>query len=254
MSCEPIESGNADWDARPPDDANGDAALLGSAAVLIWNDVAPEGRDAFYAWHDKEHIPERLALPGFLRGRRFVKPGHSPEWLTVYEARGLDALVSREYLERLNAPTRATAATLTYFRNTSRAICRVVHSAGASTGGHVLALRLRVDPTHEDAMRRIVIEDAFPRALSRLGVLACHLFASDTSASYLKTTESSTRAFDVPSWVVLCESSTQAAAEAAKADIEGTEFARLGIEVREDFAAYALEICRLSKAAGKTVG
>jgi len=46
-------------------------ALLGKAAVIIWNDVAPEGRDAFYAWHDKEHVPERLAIPGFLRGSRF---------------------------------------------------------------------------------------------------------------------------------------------------------------------------------------
>ena len=253
MHCDSIESRYPVTDAPPWDDPNpDDAGLLGSAAVLIWNDVAPEGRDAFYAWHDKEHIPERLALPGFLRGRRFAKPGHSPEWLTMYEARGLDALVSPEYLARLNAPTPATAATLAYFRNTSRAVCRVVHSTGASTGGYVLAMRLSVDATRDGAMRRHLIERAFPRTLSRPGVLACHLFASDTSASYVNTAESSTRTFDVPAWVVLCEASTAAAAEAAKAEIEGTEFARLGVEVRGDWAVYALEICRLRKTAGTT--
>ena len=194
MPCGFVESRNSDSHSGSWDEADrGDAALLGPAAVLIWNDVASEGRDAFYAWHDREHMPERLALPGFLRGRRFVKPGHSPEWLTMYEARGVDALVSPEYLARLNAPTPATTATLRYFRNTSRAVCRVVHSTGASTGGHVLAMRLSVDATRDGAMRRHLIEDAFPRALSRLGVLACHLFASDTSASHVHTAESSTR-------------------------------------------------------------
>ena len=252
MPCGFVESRNSDSHSGSWDEADrGDAALLGPAAVLIWNDVASEGRDAFYAWHDREHMPERLALPGFLRGRRFVKPGHSPEWLTMYEARGVDALVSPEYLARLNAPTPATTATLRYFRNTSRAVCRVVHSTGASTGGHVLAMRLSVDATRDGAMRRHLIEDAFPRALSRLGVLACHLFASDTSASHVHTAESSTRTFDVPAWVVLCEASTTAAAVAATSDIEGAEFTRLGVEVRADWAVYALEICRLSNAAGK---
>ena len=223
------------------------SALLGTAAVLIWNDVAPEGRDAFYAWHDKEHIPERLALPGFLRGRRFAKSGHSPEWLTMYEARDLSPLVSPEYLARLNAPTPATSATLKYFRNTSRAVCRAVHSTGGSTGGHVLALRLSIDAVHGDALCRYLTNDAFPRTMRRAGVLACHLFASDTPASYVNTAESSTRTFDVPAWVLLCEASTAGAAAAAKRDIEGAEFARLGVEVRNDWAVYALEISRLAR-------
>ena len=76
-------------------------ALLGAGAVLVWNDVAEQGREQFYDWHDKEHIPERLAIPGFRRGRRYTRPGHSPEWLTMYEADDLDVLVSPEYLKRL---------------------------------------------------------------------------------------------------------------------------------------------------------
>src|SRR5690348_577522 len=83
-------------------------ALMGRAAVLIWNDVAPEGRVQFYEWHDREHMPERLSLPGFLRGRRYARAGHSPEWLTIYEAVDVSALVSPAYLARLNAPTVAT--------------------------------------------------------------------------------------------------------------------------------------------------
>jgi hypothetical protein len=42
-------------------------ALAGQVAIIIWNDIAPEGRDEFYDWHLHEHIPERLRVPGFLR-------------------------------------------------------------------------------------------------------------------------------------------------------------------------------------------
>jgi len=232
----------------PAFDAGGwsDSALLGQALVLIWNDVAPEGREQFYEWHDKEHIPERLALPGFRRGRRFVRPGHSPEWLTIYEAADLRALVSPEYLARLNAPTPETVSALRHFRNTSRAACRVVHSVGSSTGGYMLAMRLNVAAEHNEAMCHYLRDDAFPRAIARIGVLACHLCGADASASYVNTAESSTREFDVPPWILLCEASTRAAAEGARDVIDGRQLERLGVEVRKDAAVYALEICRFS--------
>lgn len=221
-------------------------ALLGNAAVLIWNDVANEGREQFYQWHDKEHIPERLALPGFRRGRRLVKPRHSPEWLTVYEADDLAVVTSPEYVARLNAPTPGTVSALQHFRNTSRAVCTLVHSVGSSCGGQMLAMRLSVPSERADAMRRAVEVELFPSAMALTGVVACHLFASDQAASYVQTTESSTRTFDVPSWVVLCEATGSTAAQRAWDLIDGPEFKRLGIAIREDVAVYGLEICRLS--------
>lgn len=246
-----FESEAATLDA-PATDAGSrhDSAVLGQAAVLIWNDVAREGREQFYRWHDKEHIPERLAIPGFRRGRRFIKPGHSPEWLTMYEAVDLSVLVSPQYLARLNAPTSATVEALKHFRNTSRAVCRLVRSVGSSTGGHVLAMRLSVGAEQSDPMCRYLLDDAFPRVMALTGIVCCHLYAADPAASFANTAESSTREFDVPAWVVLCESTTPNAGSKARDLIEGREFERLGVEVRSDVAVYALEICRLSSAAG----
>jgi hypothetical protein len=31
-------------------------ALLGSAVLAIWNDIAPGGDDEFIHWHTREHI------------------------------------------------------------------------------------------------------------------------------------------------------------------------------------------------------
>ena len=221
------------------------SALLGQAAVVIFNDVAPEGREEFYRWHDREHIPERLAIPGFRRGRRFGRRGHSPEWLTLYEADDLAVLTSPAYLERLNAPTPATVSAVAHFRNTSRSICRVVHSLGASTGGHVLALPLRVPAEPGDALTRALIEDAFPRVIDTTGIVACHLFEADMTASFARTTESKGRAFDVPPWAVLCEASTAEAAAAAMSVIR-EQLARHRIDMPGDGGVYALEICRLA--------
>jgi len=221
-------------------------ALLGHAAVLVWNDIANDGREQFYAWHDKEHMPERLSIPGFRRGRRFAKPGHSPEWLTMYEADDLSVATSPEYLARLNAPTPGTVNALRYFLNTSRAVCRVVHSIGSSTGGHVLAMRLGVPTAQSGAMCRFLCGEAFPRVIAVTGIVACHLFAADQSASFVNTAESSTRQFDVPSWVLLCEATNPGAAEQARAMLAGSDLQTLGVVVRNDAAVYALEICRLS--------
>lgn len=224
-------------------------ALLGGAAVLVWNDVAAAGREQFYQWHDKEHIPEHLALPGFRRGRRYRKPGHSPEWLTFYEADDLAVLVSPAYLARLNAPTPATRATLEFFQNTSRAVCRVVHSTGSSSGGQVLAMRLEAPTAQSDAVREHLVTAVLPRAAAQVGVLACHLFVADQQASHLNTAESSTRAFDVPSWVLLIEASSLEAAQQALHLIDTPDLRALGASVRNDAATYALEICRLAQPA-----
>lgn len=224
-------------------------ALLGAGAVLVWNDVADEGREQFYDWHDKEHIPERLAIPGFRRGRRYARPGHSPEWLTVYEADDLDVVVSPEYLRRLNSPTPGTTRTLPYFRNTSRAVCRIVRSTGSSSGGHMLAMRLDVPAAQGEAMCRYVDANVFARALALTGVVACHLYAADQQASYLRTAESNTREFDVPSWVLLAEATTLRAADEVRALIDTPALRRFGVVVRSDAAIYSLEICRLASPA-----
>ncbi|RYX98261.1 MAG: hypothetical protein EOO28_00230 [Comamonadaceae bacterium] len=225
------------------------SALLGEGVVLIWNDVTAEGRSDFYQWHDHEHIPERLSINGFLRGRRYVCPGHSPEWLTVYEANNLDVLVSPDYLARLNAPTPATSHTLQFFRNTSRAVCRIAHTMGGSSAGHALTIRLDAPAAQAADLTRHLAHDLFPQAMSVTGVVACHLFTADQSASFLNTAESSTRAFDVPSWVVVIEATLPDAARQARSLIEQSRLREMGAVLRSDAAVYTLEISRLSQAA-----
>ena len=46
--------------------------MIGRATVAIWCDIALDVRDELNHWHAHEHMPERLRIPGFLRGSRWV--------------------------------------------------------------------------------------------------------------------------------------------------------------------------------------
>ena len=52
--------------------------MLGQAAIAIWCDVDAQVRGEFDDWHAREHMPERLSIPGFLRGTRWVAAHGGP--------------------------------------------------------------------------------------------------------------------------------------------------------------------------------
>jgi hypothetical protein len=137
-------------------------ALRGRGAVAIWNGIAPGHEAEFVEWHVREHMPERVGIPGFLSGRRYTAVDGSPAYFNYYEVATPDVLRSDAYLSRLNAPSPWTQKVVAQFRDVSRTLCRVGASAGMGTAAYAevlrfdrcdeaaatsLALRLTDDPT-----------------------------------------------------------------------------------------------------------
>ena len=119
------------------------SGLAGEAFVAIWHDIAPEGLEAFYDWHHREHMPERLGIPGFRRGRRYRRVGgHGQDFFNLYEVDCFEVLVGQDYLNRLNAPTPWTRATVRHFRAVTRGLCRVAGLEGIGQGGTIATLRV----------------------------------------------------------------------------------------------------------------
>jgi hypothetical protein len=48
-------------------------ALAGNAFLIIWHDVKPEAESDYLRWHTREHMPERLGIPGFEVRMRFLE-------------------------------------------------------------------------------------------------------------------------------------------------------------------------------------
>jgi hypothetical protein len=193
------------------------SGLAGEAFVAIWHDIAPEGKEDFYEWHNREHMPERLGIPGFRRGRRYIAQGEGPIFFNLYEVDTPEVLTGPDYLGRLNNPTPWTRRTLAYFRNVSRSLCRVAASFGCGQGGLIMTWRFETVAGQEDNCHRYLARGALPEVADRPGVVGAHLGVADRSGSEIPTEERKARggATRVPGWVILLEGVSAAALERA---------------------------------------
>lgn len=193
--------------------------LAGQGVVAIWHDLIEEIKPEFYQWHNREHMPERLGIPGFNRGRRYIALGGAPEYFNLYEADSLDVVGGPAYLERLNNPTPWTRQIVPAFRNVSRSVCRVECSLGAGQGGVMLAVRFDASPEKTDALRRYLVSEVVPGIAKEPGVAGAHCCRADRSASAIATAEKKIRATAtlVPAWIILIEGVNRSFVEAARA-------------------------------------
>ena len=199
-------------------------ALAGNGAIIIWNDVAPEGRAEYYDWHNHEHMPERLGIPGFLRGSRYIalSPESRPEYLTLYELSDRSIATSAPYLARLNAPTDWSRSTMLHFRNMIRALTTVERSIGVGLGGVAASIRFEDSQAGAAAVRAIVAQPDLIAAIARMPrITGAHLCLTDTAASAAKTAESRHRndSITAPIGVVLIEGCDASAVRDALAQL-----------------------------------
>ena len=175
--------------------------------LAIWNDVDPDGEDDFNAWYTREHVPERVGIPGFLRGRRYVAVDADLKYCAFYETESLDVLTSPPYLERLNNPTEWSRRVMSRFRNMHRSACRVVLTLGRGEGGAVATLRFAPRSGREQTLRTWLVDWAMPTLLEQPGIVAAHLLEADPTASQPATRERELRGDEdqVSSWVLLVE-------------------------------------------------
>lgn len=147
--------------------------LLGKGALVFWNGISPGGDDEFLSWHVSEHIPERVGIPGFLRGRRYVASNGSPRYFNFYETETPEVLRSPVYRERLNHPTPWTTKVITTFVDTSRTICRIVHTQGIGEGGWMQTIRFSFPRTREACIAALI--DVLKALPSRSPLVGAHL-------------------------------------------------------------------------------
>lgn len=69
----------------------------GSGLLLIMMEVEPEFEEEFNRWYWEEHVPERLALPGFISARRYQAVEGEPKYLALYEVESAEVLQSDAY-------------------------------------------------------------------------------------------------------------------------------------------------------------
>lgn len=189
--------------------ANGPSFLRGTAMLIIWGGLdrgkTNEDEEELNDWWSNEHLPERLAIDGFLRTRRFhaIKNGLS-QYLVWYEVASLITLTSPEYMAALNNPTRGTKKFMPILASMNRSACHVLYSVSrpefskykeGSIGGTIAHIVFQ-PPSSAESRRHVqdwIAYKGWPNLVRHPSPLAIHLIEHDNQAS---EPGSSTKSYD----------------------------------------------------------
>jgi hypothetical protein len=218
-------------------------ALLGNGVLAIWNGIKPEAEDDFIAWHVREHIPERVGLPGFLRGRRYVALDGYPKYFNFYETRSAADLSSASYQARLNAPTPWTRRVVAQFEDTSRTVCDVSWSSGLGEGGFIetISFETSLEPNAVAANLQGPLRSALAAYPEIVGV---HLLQGQTQVGPGQTAEKALRGAPdkVAAWILLVEGTRSEALSRFRSEAgSNSELKRFGAASHIDRGFYALQ-------------
>ncbi len=118
--------------------------------LAIWNDCVVGREVDFETWFQGEHLLERLAVPGFLFGRRHQAISGANGYFNFYLTQSPDVLTSKPYLDRLDNPTPMTRMIMSeVFINMNRTVCWRTVRRGGFRGAYAVAVRF--DETPEEA-------------------------------------------------------------------------------------------------------
>ena len=151
--------------------------------LAIFNNVAP-GREAeFETWFQHEHLAERLAVPGFLLGRRHEAVSAEPRFFNFYLTQSAEVLNSPAYLTRLDHPTPMTHVVMSeIFKDMIRTVCHRTFRLGNMRGVAVVTVRFGEDPNEP------ALQDAIEKLMQDAGV-ACGEIWSNAGAHAFPVSE-----------------------------------------------------------------
>lgn len=170
--------------------------LRGRAFLALWNDHSyPD----YNFWHTREHVGERLGIPGILSSRRYVDgAGTLPAYFTLYELEDISVLESTPYRQLLSTPTLWSQAMRPGMSRFLRRGCQVIESVGAGIAG---TLAVSLFPLGAAARDGDVLADiASGRAFS-----AAHLGFVDASTSGVPFSVAEAPADDGEAGVIMLE-------------------------------------------------
>ncbi|WP_347268471.1 hypothetical protein [Paracoccus sp. (in: a-proteobacteria)] len=170
------------------------SGFLGQGILANWGGVTESAEIDYNAWHSLEHMPERMSVPGFIRGRRCVAVEGTPahrKYFMMYETETLDTLGSAPYLARLNDPTPWTQRILSEYIAPSRTICRVLRTAGRGVGGWIATFEFGEDK--RAAAVDFAGTDWLDAVAKMDGILAAHAVEGDPILGQQPTAEKAFR-------------------------------------------------------------
>ena len=219
--------------------------LRGKGMLAVFAEVKSRHEADLGEWYDREHLDERVSVPGFHRARRYVamSAADRPKFLATYECDRVGDLATPAYLAKLAHPTPWSRRVTARFTRFHRLALRVRVDLAHGIGGYMTAVRFMPDPRAHRALAAWLEEKALARAIARPGVVGASAGENDTDTANAPLREGSrdrVRAMDAE-WLALLEGTdAKATAAAARAAFRLAELRRFGVAAKPTIGTYRL--------------
>lgn len=110
--------------------------------LFVASDVDAADDADFNRWYDQEHVEERVRIPGFLSGARYLSLEGGRQYLGLYRTESLAVFRSAGYRAAFEKQTPWSVANLDRMRRPMRRVCAVHAVTGFGSGSHAVVLPL----------------------------------------------------------------------------------------------------------------
>lgn len=206
--------------------------------LFVACDIEAADEADFNRWYDQEHVEERVRIPGFLSGARYVSLAGGRKYLGLYRTRSLDVFGSAGYRAAFERQTPWSVAQLDRMRQPIRRVCAVRAVTGFGSGSHLAVLPLAPNPA-TDALAARAAETG-RRLAAQPGFVQSYLLVPDPALSTPLPRESTDHRVLQPMLVIETSGAEAArtaggtAADALDADPAGTWLLALGWKLGAD--------------------
>ncbi len=154
--------------------------MSGRGMLMIWTNIPDDAEADFNRWYDREHVAERVAMPGFQFGRRYRAAADAPmRYLALYGTESVAALSSPGYLAALGQQSPWSQRVLARMTDTLRLVGEVTKRHGIGHGAKMIAGLLSVPTADADAMRGLLDDGLLKPAALLDGVASAWMMEAD---------------------------------------------------------------------------
>jgi hypothetical protein len=182
--------------------------LFGNGMMITFTEVAADLEDDFNEWYNREHLDERVDLPGFRRARRYEAIDAIIKYMSTYECANPTDIGSPAYLDVIADPSDWSQRIMPGFTKWHRMVGRIVADSARGMGAFLVLARFYPDPGRADETEAWLTGGVLDDLASRPRLTGAAAMAVD-----LELDARMTRAFgqepdpnQIPEWGILIES------------------------------------------------
>lgn len=128
-----------------------------AAELFVWTDIESAFDDDFNRWYDREHMQERVSIPGFQWARRYrAVADEARRYLAIYRTLSISVFHSEAYEAAYQNQTDWSYLNFCHMHNTKRRVMAVPLESGFGAGAAVGLVMLNEPTLNTAALQRLL--------------------------------------------------------------------------------------------------